>query len=499
MGSYIAVDLGASSGRLILGTLNNKTLELKELYRFENGGIELFDCLYWDILYLYNEIIEGLKKFTDSHGNRIDGIGIDTWGVDFVLLDRNDELVGLPHHYRDQRTDNMIKEIAKVVPKMEIYKKTGIQFSRINSLTQLFSMVFHNSPQLEIAHTFLLTPDFLNFLLTGRKCSEYTIATTTQLYNSINKNWAYELIEKFSLNKNWFSEIIQPGTIIGTILPMVNNKTGLAEKTKIIAPGSHDTASAIAAVPVLEKIYKKRKWAYISSGTWSLMGIETDTPIINKKAFQYNFTNEGGISNTIRFLKNLTGMWIIQECKRIWNENGKDVNWNQIDQKAKNADPFKFYINPDDPAFISPLNMVESIRNYCKKHRQDIPETIGEISRTIFESLAFRYRQIFINIEEILQDTIKALFIVGGGSKNGLLNQFAASSLNIPVFAGPIEATAIGNILTQAMANGKIKSLQELRKIVRNSFEIDKFLPQKHDQWQNKFHEYLSYTGQKSN
>jgi rhamnulokinase len=496
MSKYIGIDLGASSGRLIVGVIKDKKLNLKEIHRFSNGGIKIFDSLYWNLLDLYEEIIKGLKKYVERYRDKPSGIGIDTWGVDFVLLDEDNELIGTPHHYRDKRTEDMIEKMFEIVPKDQIYDKTGIQFSRINSLTQLYSMVYCNSPKLSIAENLLMIPDYFNFLLTGKKFTEYTIATTTQLYNPRKKTWDNTLIRQFSLNPSWFMDIIQTGTIFGDILPAIGNQTGLNTHTKIIASGAHDTASAIAAVPVLHEIYNSKEWAYISSGTWSLLGIETRTPIINKKALKYNFTNEGGVNDTIRFLKNLTGMWLIQECKRVWNETYENLTWEDIDSKAKKAESFQYYINPDDSKFINPNNMVNAIQNYCEDHKQNIPETVGEISRTIFESLAFRYKQIISYIQNITKVSIKVIHIVGGGSNNEFLNQMTSNSLNLPVHAGPMEATAIGNILIQAMATNEIASLKELRNIVRNSFYIKEYHPKHSKLWKKKFKDYLTNTNQ---
>ncbi len=496
MSKYIGIDLGASSGRLFVGVIKEKKLNLKEIHRFSNGGIEIFDSLYWNLLYLYKEIIKGLKEYVEIYGDKPSGIGIDTWGVDFVLLDKDDEIIGLTHHYRDKRTEGMIERMFEIVPKDQIYEKTGIQFSRINSLTQLYSMVYHNSPKLSIARTLLMTPDYFNFLLTGKKLTEFTIATTTQLYNARKNNWDTDLISRFSLNPNWFMDIVQPGMIIGEILPAIGNKTDLDIHTKIIASGAHDTASAIAAVPVLHEKYNSKEWAYISSGTWSLLGIETRVPIINKKALEYNFTNEGGVNGTIRFLKNLTGMWLIQECKHVWNKTYENLTWEDIGTKAKEAEPFQYYINLDDSEFINPNNMVDAIQNYCEDHNQNIPETVGEISRAIFESLAFRYKQIISYIQNITKVSIKVIHIVGGGSNNEFLNQMTSNSLNIPVHAGPMEATAIGNILIQAMATNEIASLKELRNIVRNSFNIKEYYPKHSKLWEKRFKDYLTSTNQ---
>jgi len=487
---FLAFDIGASSGRAIVGTLNQKKLSVEEIYRFPNYGIKLHNSYYWNLLEIYFQIIKAIKKYVKLYGNHVDGIGIDTWGVDYVLLDRNNELVGLSYHYRDNRTKGMLEYIFKRVSKEEIFANTGIQFMEINTSTQLFSLVYNNSPKLKISRTFLMIPDYLNFLLTGKKCSEYTIASTTQLINPKTMDWSKIIINKLGIDRNLFQNLCKPGTIIGKIYKDIAREVKLKNKTKIIAPACHDSASAIAAVPVSMLKYKRGEWAYLSSGTWSLLGVEIDHPIINKKSLEYNFTNEGGFENSIRFLKNITGLWIIQECKKLWQSSSSNLNWEKIMLKASKAKPFQCFINPDNGIFHNPSNMIKAIHEYCEKTNQYIPITIGEIARVIFESLALRYKQIIEDLEEITEKNIKALYIIGGGASNNLLNQFTANSLNIPVLTGPIEATAIGNILIQANAIGIVKDLNEIREIVRNSFSIKKFYPKEQKKWNYHYEKY---------
>jgi rhamnulokinase len=361
----------------------------------------------------------------------------------------------------------------------------------INSSTQLYSIALNHPEKLSLVKSFLMIPDYLNYLLTKIKVSEYSIASTSQLYNPINKNWAYDIIQKLNLTQSWFQKVVTPGTIIGNIHKDIVSEVRLNKETKVICPLCHDTGSAVAAVPVDMKKYSRGEWAYISSGTWSLMGIETEVPIINKQALAYNFTNEGGIEGTIRFLKNLTGLWLIQECKSLWEQKGMKLTWEQIEKEAANTQPFQFFVNIDDPIFLNPPDMVKTIQNYCKRKNNKIPKTIGEISRAIFEGLAFRYRYIFKKLEEQIEKKIKIVYILGGGSQNSLLNQLASNSLNIPIKTGPKEATAIGNILVQAMGLGKIESVSELRSIVRNSFEIQDYFPKDVDDWNNAYQYYL--------
>jgi len=488
---FLGFDLGASSGKVFLGTLEVGKLKLDEIYSFPNSGIQVFDSLYWDTLGIFEEIKKGMKIFVEKHGPELDGIGLDTWGVSFVLLDDNDEPVGLARHYRDKRADGMLKEMLKVVPKEEIYNQTGIQLMQINTSTHLFSMVKNKSPQLSFAKTLLMMADYFNFLLSGEKCSEYSIATTSQLLDPIKKKWAYDLIKKLGFNLGWFQKVVDPGTILGNIHPMVLNQTGLNKNTPLIAPICHDTAAAVAATPVEEGI---REWVYISSGTWSLMGLELKHPIINEKALEYNLTNEGGAFGTIRFLKNITGLWLIQECKRLWDEQRESqISYDEILKLAEKAEPFTSFIFPDNNAFLNPHNMIHAIQNYCKETKQDIPMEIDVISRIIFEGLAFRYRQILDKLQDISNKKIEKIYIVGGGSQNRLLCQFTANVTNLPVDSGPTEATAIGNILMQAAATKEINSLQELRKVVRNSFQIKSFTPRNLSEWEDAYKTYLKY------
>jgi len=489
--TVLAFDLGASSGRSIIGKLKNNNLELETLYRFENGGIRLFDSFYWNILNLYQEIKTSLSLFVKKYGKNLNAIGIDSWGVDFVLLDENDKIIGLTHHYRDARTKGIMEEMTKVVPKEEIFTQTGIQFMSLNTSTQLFSMVLNNSSQLSIVKSILMIPDYLNYLLSGVKSTEYSIATTTQLYNPLKKKWANGLIKKLGLQPEWFCKLIEPGTILGTLQDYITDEVGLDKNIKVIAPLCHDTGSAIAAIPVDIDKYKNEEWAYLSSGTWSLLGVELKKPIISEKALKYNFTNEGGIGGTIRFLKNITGMWLIEECKKIWDKENLNLSWEDLEVQTMDAQPFQFFINPDDKTFLNPSNMIKAIQQYCKNRYNKFPETIGEISRVIFESLALSYKCALNKIEDIIQKKIKILYIIGGGSQNSVLNQFTSNALNLTVNAGLIEATAIGNILVQALALNKIDNVSELRKIVRSSFPMEEYLPKETNKWEKVYNSYL--------
>lgn len=494
MKNYLAFDLGASSGRAIVGKIDNGILKLDEIYRFSNGGVRVFDSIYWDLLRLFQEIKNGLLEYVKKYGSDLNSIGIDTWGVDFVLLNERDELAGPVHTYRDNRTNGMLDKIFQKIPKSEIFNQTGIQFMPINSSTQLFSMVYTNSPELKITKTFLMISDYFNFLLSGVKCSEYSNATTSQLFDPTNNDWAYNLIKKMGLKEEWFCEIKDPGTILGPIEQNIAEEAGISPNTLIVTPLCHDTGSAIAAIPVDRQKVKKQEWAYISSGTWSLIGVELDKPLINEKSMRYNYTNEGGINKTSRFLKNLTGLWLIQECKRIWEKEDLNLKWDEIELKAKSAPSFRFFIDPNDLCFLNPQNMIDEIRNYCKTHDQEIPELIGEIARTIYESMAFNYKRAMLNLENILEKKIKVLHVIGGGSRNELLNQFTANALSIPVIAGPAEATAIGNILVQAHALGEIKNINEFKGIIKNSFQIKEYSPNNINEWNRNYEIFLKKT-----
>ncbi|MBY8992784.1 MAG: rhamnulokinase [Candidatus Lokiarchaeota archaeon] len=488
----LAFDLGASSGRAIVGTLEKEKLELDEIYRFTNEGIHVNNSFCWDILRIFQKMKKSLSIYVKEYGSILDSIGIDTWGVDFVLLDENDDLIQPAHHYRDHRTDGMLEKLFKIVPKEEIFNQTGIQFMQINTIVQIFSMIYNKSPRLSKAKTLLMLPDYFNFLLSGKKYSESSEASTSQLYNPIKKDWSYDLIRKLNLDQEIFPEIIQPGTILGNIQEHIAAEMGLNPETKITIPPTHDTGSAVAAVPVNMDKYNPREWAYLSSGTWSLLGVELNRPLINDKVLKYNFTNEGGINHTTRFLKNISGLWLIQECKKLWDMKETNLTWERIDQEAMNAQSFQNFFNPDDQVFLNPPNMINAIQRQCELHNQSRPESIGQISRCVFENLAFKYKHVMEQLEDVIGTKIKILHIIGGGSQNHFLNQFTANVLNIPVRAGPSEATAIGNILTQALALGEIKDMKNLRRVVRNSFQITEYTPKNKSKWKDAYNTYLT-------
>jgi len=478
--SFLAFDIGASSGRAILGILENGKVELTEIHRFKNQMTKIHGSYFWNIFSLFDELKTGLKKCIAEFKTQPESIGIDTWGVDYSLVTADGQLVGLPFAYRDHRTDNSMEEFFRKMSKKKTYMLSGIQFMQFNTLFQLFSSVQQNYSGLKIAEKLLFTPDTLNFLFTGVKKNEYTIASTSQLLKPGKAEWEMKLFEAAGIPQKHAGEIIQPATVLGNLLPEVLEETG-SKPIPCIAVAGHDTASAVVSVPAQGK-----NWAYLSSGTWSLLGIESPVPLVSEKTLEMNFTNEGGVEGTTRFLKNIMGMWLIQECKRIWDQDG-ELDWQQIVDLSDAVKPFKSLINPDDPMFLNPGNMPDAVQKFCAKTNQIIPETKGEIARCIYDSLVLKYKFTIKQIESVTGNKIEKLHIIGGGAHNATMNQLTADATGVPVFAGPTEATAIGNILLQAKALGRVKSLAEIREIVRNSFEVTKYAPSPKLDWEAAF------------
>lgn len=478
--SFLAFDIGASSGRAILGILENGKLGLTEVHRFKNQMTLIHGSYFWNIFSLFDELKTGLKKCISEFKVQPESIGIDTWGVDYSLVTNDGQLVGLPFAYRDHRTDNSMEEFFRILPKKETYMLSGIQFMQFNTLFQLFASVQQNYSGLKIADGLLFTPDTLNYLFTGIKKNEYTIASTSQLLKPGKSEWESKLFEAAGIPKILAGEIIQPGTNLGELLPEVLAETG-SKPIPCIAVAGHDTASAVVSVPA-----QGENWAYLSSGTWSLLGIESPVPLVSEKTLEMNFTNEGGVEGTTRFLKNIMGMWLIQECKRIW-DNKTVMGWHEIVALSNHATPFKSLINPDDSRFLNPGDMPKAIQEFCKKTGQPVPESKGEIARCIYDSLVLKYKFTIRQIESVTGKRIEKLHIIGGGAHNQMMNQLTSDASGIPVNAGPTEATAIGNILLQAKALGKVKSLAEIREIVRNSFEVSEFKPSPKLDWEAAF------------
>ncbi len=487
---FAAVDLGAESGRTIAGRFNGEKLSLEIAHRFSNTPTRVGGTFYWDILRLWSDISDGLSKIAPM--GELFGIGVDTWGVDFGLLDKDDQLLGNPVHYRDARNDGMIDYAATTVPQSEIYQRTGLQFLPFNTLFQLLALKKAESAQLEAAKTLLFIPDLLHFWLCGAKKSEYSIASTSQMLDARTRSWDLELLNRFGLATGILSEIVAPGTILGEVRADVAARLGLKSKTPVIAPGAHDTASAIVAVPW----QSGQNSAYLSSGTWSLMGLELDTPLISPQSEALGFTNEGGANGTIRFLKNIAGLWLVQECKRAFARDGLDFSYAEMTILAAQAGDNGPCVEPDDARFAAPLSMPDAIRNYCRETGQNSPETPGEMVRCCLDSLALKYRWTFEKLAMLRGQTLDKLHIVGGGTQNELLCQLTADCLGVEVVCGPVEATAAGNILVQAMARGEVGNLNEIRAIVRASFELKTYAPKAGEKarWDENFGRFANFS-----
>lgn len=489
--SYIAVDLGAESGRVVLASLEGEIVNLKEVHRFANGPVRLPDGIHWDVLQLWSEIKTGIAAAIKGGANPA-GIGLDTWGVDFGLLDRNGSLLGNPFHYRDARTDGMLDEAFKRVPRAEIFAKTGIQFMQLNSLYQLLSISLGNPRVFDLAETFVTVPDLFNYWLSGKIANEFTIATTTQCFNPIQHEWDQELLESFGIPTRLFRPVSEPGTVLGTLNQGVMEESG-AGAIAVVAPACHDTGSALVAVPA-----QNQDFAWISSGTWSIMGAEVRQPALGEKALAYNITNEGGAGGTWRLSKNIMGLWLVQECRRSWQSQGEDLNYDEITRLARDAKSFLAVVDTDADLLFHPGDMPEKICKACSESGQEIPQTKGEIIRVALESLALKYRCTLEQIEELAGKRLDPIHIIGGGTKNRLLNQFTADSTGRPVVTGPVEATATGNVLMQAIALGQLGSLADARAVVRKSFELESYQPGKRDGWDEAYTKYMRLFGKTS-
>ena len=466
----LAIDLGASSGRGIVGSFNGKTLSLRENHRFSNDPVTLNGRLHWDILRIFHEIKQSITK-TVLEGDNVSSIGIDTWGVDYALLDKHGRMLSNPVHYRDTRNDGVQKKINRIVPAQELYAVAGIQDLNFNTVYQLFTDKEESPEKWELADRMLNIPDLLNYFLTGVMANEYTILSTGALLDAKKRAYAFDLLDRLGISREIFGEIVQPGTVLGGLLPQVLGETGKTD-AKVMTVASHDTASAVLAVPTQEEDF-----IYISSGTWSLMGTELKEPLINDRSMNANFTNEGGALGTVRFLKNIMGLWIIQESRRQWKREGKDYSFAQMEAWAKEATAFRSIINVDHPSFSTPGNMPEKIRDYCRMTGQPIPETVGEVVRCIYESLALKYRHVAQLIQEMMGKQAKVIHVVGGGTKDGFLSQMTADACGIPVAAGPEEATAIGNLMMQAIAAGEVANIKQAREIISASFDLKHYTP----------------------
>ncbi len=485
---FAAIDLGAESGRVVLGSVSKDKLALQEVHRFANGPVRTIDELHWDVLRLWSEMKIGVGLAAAQAGT-LRGIGIDTWGVDFALLGAGDALLGNPFHYRDARTNGILDQAFAIVPREQVFEQTGIQFMQFNTVFQLLAMKLAGSPLLDQARTLLMMPDLFNFWFTGRKCCEFTDATTTQAFNpragaasaGVRGGWATDLLKSFSLPTGIFPEIVPAGTVLAPMRADIAEELG-CDRVPVIAPATHDTGSAVAAVPA-----STRGWAFLSSGTWSLMGMEVDAPIIDARSLAYNFTNEGGFGGTFRFLKNIMGLWLVQECRRTWARAGREYSYAELAELAAKARPFAALINPDDPSFLAPGDMPARIAAYCQRTGQTPPSEPGEMVRACMESLALIYRRTLARIEECTGRHAEVIHVVGGGSQNTHLCQWTADATGRTVLAGPVEATAAGSIAVQAIAAGVLGELTEARELIGRSFDMTVYEPKDTARWEEAY------------
>ncbi len=471
MSKHVAVDLGADSGRVIVGDVGN----IEEVHRFRNGPVRIGESIFWSFLGLFTEIKRGLKAAFERYGDDIISIGMDTWGVDYGLLDKDGDLIGNPYHYRDKRTDGIPEELFGIVPFSEIYRETGIQMMQINTIYQLFAHIKQKPGLLNEARTVLTVPSLLSYWLTGVMKNEYTHASTTQLYNMVDRCWSGLLAEKVGFDRSILAEVVPSETKLGPLLPHVAREVGAGHDVTVIASASHDTASAVAAVPASES----SDYAYLSSGTWSLLGVESEEPVINDKSLDFNFTNEGAADGGIRLLKNIMGLWILQESKRHWESEGYNESYDDLSTSAEESGDPVFEMDVDDARFLKPGVLEDSmparIEQYCRDTKQKVPGTRAEVVRGIYDGLARKYTANIRGIEEITGRKIDTLHVVGGGSSDDYLCRLTAEAAKIPVYAGPKEATAIGNILVQAVAMGEIDSIETGRRIIRESYDITEY------------------------
>lgn len=482
----LAFDFGASSGRAIIGCFDGDKITLEEVHRFSNDPVSVGGTVYWDVLRLFYEIKQGIIKAKIAGG--FDSIGIDTWGVDFGLIDSEGKLMENPVHYRDARTVGLVDEAFKTMPKEKLYGITGIQFMELNTLFQLISLKKYRSWMLERADKMLFMPDLFGYMLTGKMCAEYSIASTSQLIDLDKKTWSKEILDAFGIKESVFAPLVQPGTVLGELSKEVCEECGV-DPVPVISVCGHDTQSAITSVPC-----EDGDFAFLSSGTWSLFGTELDKPIVNETSMNINITNEGGFDGSTGFLKNIIGLWLIQESRRQWKREGKEYSYADLEKLALAAEPFKCFIDPDAPEFVPHGNIPERVREFCRKTGQYVPETVGEIMRCIYESLAMKYRLTFEKLRECTERDYPVIHVIGGGTKDGLLCQMTANSCDRTVKAGPIEATVMGNVAVQLMSDGSVKNIGQARKIVADSSELKTFEPKDTDKWAGAYEDFLKVT-----
>ncbi|MBD8962352.1 MAG: rhamnulokinase [Ruminococcaceae bacterium] len=479
----LAFDFGASSGRAIIGCFDGDKITLEEVHRFSNDPVSVGGTVYWDVLRLFYEIKQGIIKAKIAGG--FDSIGIDTWGVDFGLIDSEGKLMENPVHYRDARTVGLVDEAFKTMPKEKLYGITGIQFMELNTLFQLISLKKYRPWMLERADKMLFMPDLFGYMLTGKMCAEYSIASTSQLIDLDKRTWSKEILDAFGIKESVFAPLVQPGTVLGELSKEVCEECGV-DPVPVISVCGHDTQSAITSVPC-----EDGDFAFLSSGTWSLFGTELDKPIVNETSMNINITNEGGFDGSTGFLKNIIGLWLIQESRRQWKREGKEYSYADLEKLALAAEPFKCFIDPDAPEFVPHGNIPERVREFCRKTGQYVPETVGEIMRCIYESLAMKYRLTFEKLRECTERDYPVIHVIGGGTKDGLLCQMTANSCDRTVKAGPIEATVMGNVAVQLMSDGSVKNIGQARKIVADSSELKTFEPKDTDKWAGAYEDFL--------
>ncbi|MFC5467962.1 rhamnulokinase family protein [Cohnella suwonensis] len=489
--TVLAFDMGASSGRALVGRLiagvnGSRKLEVTEIHRFPNHAVQVGNHLHWDILRLLREMKKSIR-FAFQQGYEPATFGIDTWGVDFGLLDANGELIGNPYHYRDPQTEGLIDEVNALVGKMKLFKESGLQFMPFNTLYQLYAMRKAGSPKLDIARTLLLTPDLLAYLLTGIRSCEFSMATTTALYDPDKQAWNKELMGRLGIPADLFLDPVHPGTIVGPLSAEVMAELGVPAM-QAVAVGTHDTESAVAAVPAGDDPF-----AFLVCGTWSLLGTEMDGPLLSDETLALDFSNEGGVGGTYQLLKNIMGLWILQECKREWDEQGNEIGFGELAAMAEGAEPFRSLIHPDDPRFFAHGGMADKISAFCEETGQPAPRNEAEFARCIVESLALRYRQALEQAERLTDRTYAGLHMVGGGIQNKLLCRFTANAIGKPVWAGPVEASAIGNMLAQLLATGECKDLREARELVAASFPVDVYEPEADSSWADAYRKFLGF------
>jgi len=481
---YLAVDLGAESGRVVAGLFDGTRLRLEEIHRFPNGAVPVAGTLRWDVLRLWSDILTGLSKAGQSVGKDARSIGVDTWGVDYVLFGRGSEMLGQPYHYRDPRTGGVMDRMFSRVSRKDIFAATGLQFMPINTLYQLIAMQQSNPQLVAQAERFLMMPDVFHWLLCGSQVVEFTNATTSQCLDATTRTWARDMLRKFELPTAMFPEIVFPGTNLGKLRSDVAERCQL-RRIDVVAPATHDTGSAVASVP--SERTGTAEWAYVSSGTWSLMGLELPQPVLTPRALELNVTNEGGIDGTWRLLKNIMGLWLVQECRRAFERRGKSLDYAELTRLAAQARPFRSLVDPDAPAFLAPADMPAEITSWCQSRNQPGPTAEGEFVRCALESLALKYRLVLSWLEELAGSKVQIIHIVGGGSQNELLNQFTADACGLPVVAGPVEATALGNVLVQARSAGGVATLADMRAIVRASTTLKHYEPRERQAWNDAY------------